>query len=402
MIEPPATTPGQPGDCLALAEKPNIVFVDDDSHVHDGFRRVLRNQRDTWSMNFATSAHEALQLVEAGGVDTVVTDVMMPVKSGLDLLEEMQADEDTRSIPVIVVTGSSDHDLKCRALDLGATDLLAKPVDRAELLARLRSSLRLKACHDEIRICNRTLQSKVAARTAELANSRVEMIWRLAKLAEMRDEDTGNHVVRVSHYCRAIAETMGLDCPYVEQLFLTSPLHDVGKITIPDAILHKPGTLTADEWAIMRAHCKLGAEILRRDIAGPGRVVDWYETSVSLLGTGEDDSLLDAAASIALTHHERWDGGGYPNRLAGEQIPLQSRIVAVADCYDALCSARPYKPAFSHEQARALLEKEAGLHFDPEVLAAFLRAADAFQAVRADFADANSLFAVPPVCRGGS
>ena len=227
-------------------------------------------------------------------------------------------------------------------------------------------------------------------RTADLVNSRMDIIWRLGKAAEYRDEETGNHVVRVGCYCRVIAETLGVDRALVETLFLTSPLHDIGKIGIPDAILRKRGPLDATEWEVMKRHCAIGAEILHEDSKVMSTFLAWRGVDTCDHDRAARNPILSMASSIALTHHEWWDGSGYPAGMAGEEIPLESRIVALADAYDALCSKRPYKPALSDRDALAIMHDEVGLHFDPTVYAAFLESVDELRAIRAELHDGVS------------
>jgi response regulator RpfG family c-di-GMP phosphodiesterase len=373
--------------------KRRILFVDDEPNVLDGLRRMLHVERDRWDMSFAGSADDALDELRAGDFDVVVSDVNMPGKDGFALLLEMRAGDRTRDVPVIILTGRQEGDIKRRALDLGATDLLNKPVDPQDLIARLRSVIRLKTYQDEIKDQNATLERRVRERTAELANSRLDIIWRLGKAAEYRDVETGNHIVRVGCYCRVIAETLGANHEFVEMLFLASPLHDIGKIGIPDAILLKHGPLSEDEWDVMKRHCVIGSEILREESKSMNAFLTWRGGCVPDHNGVAQNPVLKMASTIALTHHERWDGTGYPRGLAGEEIPQESRIVALADVYDALCSERPYKPAFSHDDALALIREEVGRHFDPAVYAAFAESAEELEAIQRQMCDETACLA---------
>ena len=221
--------------------KRRILFVDDEPNVLDGLRRMLRAERDRWDMSFVDGAHAALDEMRTVSFDAVVSDVNMPGIDGSALLTEIRSNDRTRDIPVIILTGRNESGIKQRAPDLGATDLLNKPVDPQDLIARLRSAILLKEYQDELKAQNVILEMKVEQRTAELANSRLDIIWRLGKVAEYRDEETGNHVVRVGCYSRVIAETLGADREFVGMLFVTSPLHDLGKIDVDTHILTKPG-----------------------------------------------------------------------------------------------------------------------------------------------------------------
>ncbi len=373
--------------------KKHVLFVDDEPNVLDGLRRMLRGERGRWELDFAGSADEALDRMRAGDFDAVVSDVNMPGKDGFALLAEMRMAERTQDVPIIILTGRHETDIKRRALDLGAADLLNKPVEPQDLIARLRSVISLKDYQDEIKGQNAILERKVKDRTAELEGSRLDIIWRLGKAAEHRDEETGNHVVRVGCYSRVIAETLGADREFVEMLFVTSPLHDIGKIGIPDAVLLKPDPLDKDEWDVMKRHCVIGAEILREDSKVMNAFLAWRGARTYGDNGNAQDPILKMASSIALTHHEWWDGTGYPTGLAGEEIPLESRIVALADAYDALCSKRPYKPALSEAEALSVIHDEVGRHFDPAVSAAFEESIKELRAIRTELCDEASCLA---------
>lgn len=368
------------------SRRKRILFVDDDTKFLDGIRRVLHDQRNAWDMVFATSADQAQVELNQGSFDAVVTDVKMPGKDGFKVLSLVKESEMQVDVPVIILTGLGDNDLKTLALSLGAHDLLSKPIATDDLLARLRSALRLKAAQDDLREVNGLLEQKVAERTSELERSRRDIVWRLAKVGEFRDGCTGNHIVRVGCYARIIAEALGLARSAVEQLFLSAPLHDIGKIGIPDAILRKPGPLTPAETLVMREHCIIGAGILLDEPNSLKPFLEWRGTPVAALPVG-DNQLLAAAATVAMTHHERWDGHGYPAGLAGEDIPLSGRIAAVADVYDAVCSTRPYKEAMPEEDARHVVIADSGTHFDPAIVEAFDRVFNQIRVVRLEFRD---------------
>ena len=232
----------------------------------------------------------------------------------------------------------------------------------------------------ELEAANASVEAKVEERSREVLASRQEIVWRLAKAGEYRDEETGNHVMRVSRYCQVIAEALGLDRAFVEQLTLSSSLHDIGKIAIPDGILRKPGKLSPEEWDMMKQHCEIGVTILRENYLFPGA----EGLNIRQMG----NPLLEMAATIALYHHEKWDGSGYPQGLAGEAIPLAARIVALADVYDALSSARPYKPAFPEEEVLRIMAEGVGKHFDPYAYSGLEKSLTALRAIRAEFPDA--------------
>lgn len=348
-----------------------LLFVDDDQLLLDLFARMLQEQ--PWRGHFCTSVDEALRVLQEQPIDAVISDIRMPERDGFELLAEIRRSERTRNIPVIVITGDSDRALKRQALDLGATDLLNKPISREELFARIRSALRLKRYQDQLSHQVEELDSRVRERTRQLEASHREIVWRLAKAAEYRDDQTGYHVVRVAVLSRLLAEGIGKDQTFQDLIFLTSPLHDIGKLGIPDSILLKEGKLNAAERRLMEQHCIMGAEILSQE---PSAI------SVSSLRGGEmvlhrgartANPLLDMAASIALGHHERWDGTGYPRRLAGQQIPLECRIVAMADVFDALTSWRPYKPPLPDQEAMEMIVRSSGTHFDPAIVETLLQ-----------------------------
>jgi putative two-component system response regulator len=374
--------------------KKQILIVDDDQRVLDALQRVLHCQSDDWAMTFVRHPEEAWESLLNVAYDAVVTDVRMPGISGIELLERIRRTEKTKDVPVVILTGLNDHELKERALMCGAVDLLSKPVDSGQLIARLKSILKTKQYEDELRVANEMLADKVQRQSVDLAQSRMSVICRLGMAAEFRDEDTGNHVIRVGCYSRAIATEMGMPQSFLEMLLLAAPLHDIGKIGIPDSVLLKPGPLSDEEWVIMQRHCEIGACILREQSKVMVPMFDWYAVEPSVMkDTLENrDPVLDMAATIALSHHEKWDGGGYPRGLAGDDIPMESRIVAVADVFDALTSNRPYRLARPEEEALTIMDSTNGTHFDSRVYAAFTRSLSVIRSIRERFADSNADF----------
>ncbi|HTQ09411.1 MAG TPA: HD domain-containing phosphohydrolase [Fimbriimonadaceae bacterium] len=342
-----------------------ILFVDDDESVLTATQRKLHRFRDDWRLVCARGGHEAMQILSRERIDAVVTDFAMPGMTGLELLEHI-VKGDYGFIPVVVVTGILDKDAKRRAIEAGAQDLLSKPVDFEDLVARLRSVLALKSYHDELSERNAMLEDLVAARTEELASSRLELVVQLSKAADLRDHETGNHVIRVGMFSRTIAEAMGMRSEECDELFLASTLHDIGKIAISDSVLRKQGKLQPEERTRIEAHCMIGYEILsnRESVLGamlpPG--MRW----------GEQPRILKIAAEIAMCHHEWWNGAGYPRGLKGDEIPMTARIVALADVLDALRSQRPYKPSFSWVTATEKIAEARRTQFDPAVHDAFL------------------------------
>jgi putative two-component system response regulator len=311
----------------------------------------------------ATNGEAALAMVAHEMPDLILLDIMMPGIDGLQVAGRLKADSATKAIPIIMVTALSDRDSKLAALNMGAEEFLNKPVDRAELWVRVRNLLRLKEYNDFLANYNRVLEQRVVERTVQLRDSHLDTIFTMTRAAEYKDEDTGAHVQRVSFYSAALAERMGMDPEFGNTIFYASPMHDVGKIGIPDHVLLKPGQLSAEEWGIMKSHCAFGAEILK----------------------SSKSPFVKMGGEIALTHHERWDGGGYPHGLKGEAIPLSGRIMSIGDVYDALRSKRPYKPPYEHEKTVAIITEGDGRtkpeHFDPAVLAAFCSCSERFREI---------------------
>lgn len=353
-----------------------VLFVDDDPGVFQGMVRTLRRFRREFELRGASSVSEGLREMREWRPAVVVSDVAMPGRNGLDLLRAVSADEELRVIPVIMLTGSAESDLKRQALDRGAVDLLNKPVGAEDLVARLRNVVRLRRYEDHIRTENARLEAQVRGRTAELERAHGEMVLRLAVAGEFRDRETGVHVCRVAHAAAAIGREMGMSASCVRVLMQAAALHDIGKIGIPDSILLKPGPLDDRERLIMQEHCRIGWEMLRLDVA-TGSSLFVHAILPGARGQAASTAGIDVlslAANIALCHHERWDGRGYPDGRRREEIPLEARIVAVADVFEALCHERPYKPAMSVDEAVGTIERESGSHFDPAVVSAFLRA----------------------------
>jgi putative two-component system response regulator len=374
--------------------KKQILIVDDDQRLLDSLRRTLHRQSDDWAMTFVRNPEEAWESLLQSAYDAVVTDFRMPGLSGIELLERIRQSDKTKDVPVVILTGLNDRDLKERALLCGAVDLLNKPVDGGQLIARLQNMLQTKNDQDQLRATNDVLAKKVQKQSIDLAQSRMSVVCRLGMAAEFRDEDTGNHVIRVGCYSRAVAAAMGMPRSFLEMLLLAAPLHDIGKIGIPDSVLLKPGPLSDEEWVIMQRHCEIGESILREQSKSMVPLFDWYSVEPPLMkDTLENrDPVLEMAATIALSHHEKWDGGGYPHGLADEAIPLESRIVAVADVFDALTSNRPYRPARPEEEALSIMDATVGTHFDPRVHAAFIRSLSEIHAIRDRFADGVVVF----------
>lgn len=369
------------------SNRAQLLFVDDEPNILEMLERMLSQETEKWDAHYCQSVDEALTFLDTEEVDTIVSDICMQEKDGFDLLKAVRHSEKTSRIPVIILTGDCDRSLKRRALDLGATDLLNKPIDREDLLARVRSALRLKSNEDMLAGQVDILEGLVKERTEQLEAAHMEIVLRLAKTCEYRDDETGNHVMRVANHSCILGKALGMDSETLNMLFLTSSLHDVGKIGIPDSILLKTDKLTPEERKIIEQHTVIGGAILshKPTVAAYGDMMGI--ASVLSNAPNRKVHLLDMASRIAKHHHERWDGTGYSDRLSGECIPLEARIVAVADVYDALRSKRPYKPEFPKEKAVAIIQEESGHQFDPDVVTAFMEFFDDIQESEIRFAE---------------
>jgi putative two-component system response regulator len=307
-----------------MADKQTLLLVDDEPTNLRVLRTILQ---DDYRLLFAKSGEEALQLVQQQQPDLILLDVMMPGMTGYDVCARLKASPATQRLPIIFVTALKDEIDETKGFAVGAVDYITKPVSPAVVRARVKTHLSL-------------------VRADELKQTRLQVIQRLGRAAEYKDNETGLHVMRMSHYAQVLALAYGLSAHQAEDLLHAAPMHDIGKIGIADSILLKPGKLTAEEYQQMQQHPLIGAEII-----------------------GECDSdLLRMAKVVALYHHEKWDGSGYPHGLAGEAIPLEARIVAVSDVFDALTSARPYKQAWGIEETLQYMRAQKGLHFEPRLV----------------------------------
>jgi putative two-component system response regulator len=314
---------------------------------------------DEYIIRVATSGKQALDICLSMPVDIVLLDVMMPEMDGFETCRRLKEYPLTKNIPVVFVTARGDVEDESTGFACGAVDYITKPIRAAIVRARVKTHL---ALYDQ----NRVLERLVKERTAELNESRLEILHRLGSAGEYRDNETGLHIVRVCNYSGIIGQALRLPENEVDLLFNAAVLHDVGKIGIPDSILFKPGKLDDEEWKVIRSHCEIGSKIIG----------------------SHQNRLLKSAASIALTHHERWDGSGYPQGLKESDIPMFGRIVALADVFDALTCARPYKRAWSVAEAVQEVVRCRGQHFDPQLVDAFLRVIPNITAVHQQYADA--------------
>lgn len=334
-----------------------ILIVDDTPANIDLLRLLLKQD---YKLKVATSGKKALEIVKGNPKpDLILLDVLMPEMDGYQVCEALKSNTSTAEIPVIFVTAQNEASSEARGFEAGGVDFITKPFHSSVVKARIKTQLELAR---QTRLLNRLVDEK----TQEIHETRLKVIQRLGLAAEFKDNETGMHVVRMSHYARLIAQQLGYDDDYCELIFNASPMHDVGKIGIPDAVLLKPGRFEPSEWEVMKTHTTIGGRILGTD----------------------DNRLIQTARSIALTHHEQWDGSGYPCGLAGEDIPIEGRIVALADVFDALTSARPYKVGWPFDKAIKHIQEESGRHFDPQVVDAFMTSLEQVKQIMQQFIEA--------------
>ena len=374
---------GAPRDAMgegAMIEgggRAKILVADDDPNGVAAIAEILGAHYTTI---IAKDGGQALDRLAAGDPpDLALLDVKMPRIDGLHLAARMKADAKTANVPIIFVTATGEMPDEAHGFEAGAVDFVSKPIRAPILLARVRTHLELAAARSRLERRTLDLQRLVDERTSEVAATQDVTIRALASLAETRDNETGAHIRRTQHYARLLAQEMRRRTPSdprltqrsIELIFKSAPLHDIGKVGIPDSILLKPGKLTPEEFEIMKRHAEIGRQAL---------LAAAEETS-------QPSDFLSCAIEIVGSHHEKWDGGGYPNGLSGESIPLSARVMAVADVFDALTSRRVYKPAMPFDKAAAIIEKGAGSHFDPAVVDAFKACLADFEAVAAAHAD---------------
>ena len=362
-----------------------VLVVDDNEMNRDMLVRRLKPLG--YEVSVARDGGEAMDMLLQSPYDLVLLDIMMPIKDGFEVLQEMKAHNDLSIIPVIMITALDDTSSAARCIQLGAEDYLTKPFDPILLKARVSSCLERKHLYDQerhyrgqIEQYNNELEDRVQQQVQQISSAQLGAIFAMSKLAESRDPETGEHLERMREYCKIISVQLGklpkyqpvIDENFIEDIYAASPLHDIGKVGIVDSVLLKPGQLTAEEWVVMKTHPIIGAATLREvDRQHPG------------------NSLIRMGIDIAESHHERWDGSGYPYGLKNTEIPLVARILALGDVYDALTSKRCYKEAFSHDKSREIVEENRGTQFDPEVVDAFMHTEDEFKRVREFYQDAD-------------
>jgi len=324
-----------------------ILLVDDTKSNVDVLVHALKN---IYKLGVTLNGEDAIRFAEKKQPDLILLDIVMPGIDGFEVCHRLKKKSETKNIPIIFITAMDDLSHKTKGFDFGAVDYITKPFDITEVKARVRTHLTLKLAQEALKNQNIILDEMVQARTAELRKAQIEVINRLGKAAEYRDQDTGTHINRMSKYCRLLGKALGLSREEYDRLDLASTMHDVGKIGISDNILLKPGKLDVKEWKSMMTHTQIGGKLL----------------------SGGSSQLLEVAQIIAMTHHEKWDGTGYHQKLKGKDIPLNGRIVCICDVFDALISRRPYKEPWPVELVIEEIRRGSGIFFDPELVEVFL------------------------------
>lgn len=356
----------------------SVILVVDDTPDN----LVLMNDllKDTYLVKVANNGDKALAIARSDTPpDLILLDIMMPGIDGYEVCRQLKADALTSDIPVIFLTAKSETEDERIGLEIGAVDYITKPISPPIVMARVKAQLTLKAAHDFLRDKNTYLEDQVAKRTKEVVAIQDVTIMVMASLAETRDTDTGNHILRTQNYVKILAEHLKnhprfrdyLTENNIKMLYKSAPLHDIGKVGIPDHILQKPGPLTTEEFTVMKTHTTLGSHAIAHAEQSLGVNVDFLQT----------------AKDIAQSHQEKWDGSGYPEGLSGDLIPVSARLMAVADVYDALISRRVYKEPISHEKAILMIQEGRGKYFDPDIVDAFVEVNEAFRLISQRFVD---------------
>ena len=365
-------------------DRPTLLVVDD---TPDNLSLMSGILKDTYKVKVANSGEKALKIAETDSPpDLILLDIMMPGMDGYQTCIRLQTHANTRHVPIIFLTAKAEVEDETYGLELGAVDYITKPITPAILLARVKTHLELKHMQDFLRDQNQFLEAEVQKRTAEVMAIQDVTIHAMASLAETRDNETGNHIRRTQHYVKVLAEKLRHhprfshfldDDKTLEMLFKSSPLHDIGKVGIPDRILLKPGRFEPEEFEIMKTHTTIGRDAIQH--------------AESQLGI--EMPFLTLAKEIAYGHQEKWDGSGYPQGLTGDDIPISARLMAVADVYDALISRRVYKAGMPHEKAVEIILQGKGQHFDPDMVDAFMELQDEFRNIAASYADNDEVMA---------
>lgn len=341
------------------------ILVVDDNQTNVALLEAVLEEEGYTNVSSTTEPREVKELYQKWRYDLVVLDIQMPHMDGLEVMDQLREVIQRDYLPVLVLTADTNPVTRLQALEKGAKDFIAKPVEYVEFLHRVRNMLEVRLLYKQERLEAEHFEAKVRERTAELHETRLEIIRRLGRAGEYRDNETGMHIMRMSKGCQRLAIAAGLGESQAELILQASPMHDVGKIGIPDRILLKPGRLVGQEWEIMKTHAEIGAKILE----------------------GHSSDIMELARSIALSHHEKWDGSGYPYGSMGAAIPIEGRIAAICDVFDALTSERPYKRAWNVEEGKDFITDNAGTHFDPELARLFIEILPEILAIKKKYVD---------------
>jgi len=369
-----------------MSESVRAVLIVDDKEMN---RDLLSRRLDRYGYNItlAEDGRQALEIIEGKQFDLILLDIMMPDVNGYQVLQKLKENDRFRHIPVIIISALDEIESVVRCIELGADDYITKPFNPVLLSARISACLEKKKLYDQeleyrhnIEKYNLHLEHQVRDKVREITSTQLAAIFAMSKLADSRDTDTGEHLERMREYCKILSLNLSatekyskvIDEKFVDDIYAASPLHDIGKVGIPDNVLLKAGKLTPEEWEIMKNHTNIGVQtLLEVDKQHPG------------------DDFISMGIAIAGSHHEKWDGSGYPAGLTGAEIPLAARILALGDVYDALTSKRCYKSAFSHDRTKEIIVSSSESHFDPDIVCAFLEMENEFMRVRAYYEDTN-------------
>lgn len=348
-------------ECISNAK----ILIVDDQEINVRILQSMLQKAGYHNITVLTDSTKAVASYEDIKPDLFILDLVMPEVTGFDIMDELRMLHEHTYLPVLVISNEENQEVRYRALESGAKDFLNKPYDRIEVLKRIHNLIEVRMLHNQIKDQNTILEQKVRERTRELYESQVDVIQRLARAIEYRDLETGMHILRMSHYAACLARSYGLSDEECDSILRAAPLHDIGKIGIPDRILQKPGKLTPEEWELMKTHTTIGGKLL----------------------SGNHSQFMSVAQEIALTHHERWDGKGYPGGLAEENIPVVGRICCLSDVFDALTTARPYKDAWPVEAAVDEIKRQRGKMFDPRLVDCFVSNLAGFKEIRQRYSD---------------
>ncbi|HOY09514.1 MAG TPA: response regulator [Candidatus Omnitrophota bacterium] len=326
------------------------ILIVDDQKLHGLYLKKILAEEGFKNVEYANDSLKVLGLVRDFQPEIIVLDIFMPHLDGFQIMEQLAEFRREHYLPILALSSEKSSDVRLRALQSGATDFLNKPYENMEIIFRIHNMIEMRSLHMEVKNQNKILESKVQERTKELRETQLDIIRRLAQAAEFRDSDTGLHIIRMSQYCQKFGVAMGMSLPECDLLLHASPLHDIGKLGIPDAVLLKPGRLTQEEYEIMKTHTVIGAKLL----------------------AGSSSPVMKMAQIICITHHEKWDGTGYPKQLRGDEIPVVGQICSICDVFDALTSDRPYKQAWPVDAAVEEIRHMKETHFSPIIVDRFL------------------------------